>query len=178
MCLKKKFWPLSSAKIRPTWIKFWQKKKNHVCKNLEFRWICPKYMQCPQRTRNRVFSLTWPASMHIYWNKRKRLHKRRVQLPQDWLGTPTWPPFHCFGTPIWPPWRHVKTLYTSFFNMTKTGQKLYCRQWTYGNAWRKMLWWNDSVYRRPAHFNSDKPYSLRHSVIRIFWSNGFKSMTP
>ena len=48
----------------------------------------------------RVFSLTWPASMQIYWNKRKRLHKKIVQLPEDW-----------FGTPIWPPWRHVKTLY-------------------------------------------------------------------
>ena len=59
----------------------------------------------------RVFSLTWPASMQIYWNKRKRLHKKRVQLPKDPFGTPTWPPFHCFGTPIWPPWRHVKTLY-------------------------------------------------------------------
>ena len=59
----------------------------------------------------RVFSLTWPASMQIYCNKRKRLHKKRVQLPQDWFGTPTWPPFHCFGTPIWPPWRHVKTLH-------------------------------------------------------------------
>ena len=60
----------------------------------------------------RVFSLTWPASMLIYWNKRKRLHKKRVQLPEDWFGTPTWPPFHCCGTPIWPPRRHVKTLYT------------------------------------------------------------------
>ena len=59
----------------------------------------------------RVFSLTWPASIQIYWNKRKRLHKKRVQLRQDWFGTPTWPPLHCFGTPIWPPWRHVKTLY-------------------------------------------------------------------
>ena len=55
---------------------------------------------------HRVFSFTWPASMQIYWNKRKCLHKKRVQLPQDWFGTPTWPPFHCFGTPIWPPWRH------------------------------------------------------------------------
>ena len=61
----------------------------------------------------RVFSLTWPPSMQIYGNKRKRLHKKRVQLPEDWFGTPTWPPFHCFGTPIWPPWRHVKTLYIS-----------------------------------------------------------------
>ena len=58
----------------------------------------------------RVFSLTWPASMQIYWNKRKRLHKKRVQLPEDWFGTPTRPPFHCFGTPIWPPWRQMKTL--------------------------------------------------------------------
>ena len=61
---------------------------------------------------DRVFSLTWPAYMQIYWNKRKSLHKKRVQLPEDWFGTPTWPPFHCFGTPIWPPWRHVKTLYS------------------------------------------------------------------
>ena len=61
----------------------------------------------------RAFSLTWPASMQIYWNKRERLHKKRVQLPQDWFDTPTWPPFHFFGTPIWPPWRYVKTLYTN-----------------------------------------------------------------
>ena len=52
---------------------------------------------------NRVFSLTWPASMQIYGNKRKRLYKKGVQLPQDW-----------FGTPIWPPRRHVKTLYRFF----------------------------------------------------------------
>ena len=57
------------------------------------------------------FQLTWPTSMLIYWNKTKFLHKKRFQLPQDWFGTPTWPPFHCFGTLIWPPWRHVKTLY-------------------------------------------------------------------
>ena len=36
-------------------------------------------------------------------NKRNVLRKKRVQLPQDWFGTPTWPLFHCFGTPIWPP---------------------------------------------------------------------------
>ena len=24
--------------------------------------------------------------MQIYWNNRKRLHKKRVQLPQDFLG--------------------------------------------------------------------------------------------
>ena len=47
---------------------------------------------------NSVFSLTWPASMQIYWNKRKRLHNKRVQLPQAWFRTQTCPPFHCFGT--------------------------------------------------------------------------------
>ena len=58
----------------------------------------------------RVFSLTWATSMQIYWNERKRLHKKRVQLPKDWSGTPTWPPFHCFGTRIWRHdvmWKHT-----------------------------------------------------------------------
>ena len=45
----------------------------------------------------RAFSLTRPACMKIYWNKRKRLRTKRVQIPHDW-----------FGTPIWPPWRHVQ----------------------------------------------------------------------
>ena len=67
-----------------------------------------------QNFTNIAFSPTWPESMQIYWNKRNRLHKKRVQLPQDWLGTLTWPPFHWFGTSIWPPWRHVKTLYKVF----------------------------------------------------------------
>ena len=65
------------------------------------QWLC-KILGAKQ-DRYRAFSLTWPASMQMYWNKRKRLHKKRVQLPQDWFGTPTWPPFYCFGTPIWPP---------------------------------------------------------------------------
>ena len=72
----------------------------------------PQYRKPPRPPPNRVFSLTWSASMQIYCNKRRRLHRKRVKLPQDLFGTPTWPPFHCFGTPIWPPWRHVKTLYT------------------------------------------------------------------
>ena len=59
---------------------------------------------------NSVFSLTWPASMQIYWNKRNRLHQKRVQLPQDWFGKPTWAPFHCFGAQICPHdvmWKHT-----------------------------------------------------------------------
>ena len=44
------------------------------------------------------------------WTKEIRFQRKRVQLPRDLFGKPTWPPFHSFGTPIWPPWRHVKTL--------------------------------------------------------------------
>ena len=36
------------------------------------------------------------------------LHKKRNQLPEDWFGTPTWPPFYCFETTVWPPWHHMK----------------------------------------------------------------------
>ena len=39
------------------------------------------------------------------------LHKKRNQLPEDWFGTPTWPPFYCFETPVWPPWHHMKLKY-------------------------------------------------------------------
>ena len=80
--------------------------------------------QAKFKLSNRVFSLTWPASMQIYWNKRKRLHKKRVQLPEDWFGTTTWPHFHCFGTPIWPPWRHVKMLYSWHYSCPRS---VYCR---------------------------------------------------
>ena len=73
----------------------WNKSDNMVA----MREICHDYDVLPYR----AFSLTWPASMLIYWNKRMHLHEKRVQLPEDFLGIPTWPPFHCFGTPIWPP---------------------------------------------------------------------------
>ena len=46
---------------------------------------------CPKLYYNGAFPLTWPESMQIYWNKRKRLHNKRVQLPQDFFaGTTTW----------------------------------------------------------------------------------------
>ena len=51
---------------------------------------------------NKAFSLPCPAAKQINCNKRKRLHKKRVQLPQYWFGTQTWPPFQCSRTPIWP----------------------------------------------------------------------------
>ena len=61
----------------------------HIVKDLQ-------YINFNGKNWYRAFSLTWPASMQIYGNKRKYLHKKRVQLPQDWFGAPTWPPFDCF----------------------------------------------------------------------------------
>ena len=57
------------------------------------------------------YALARPAAMQIYWNKRKCLHKKRVELSQDWFGTTTKPPCHCFRTPIRLPRRRVYTLY-------------------------------------------------------------------
>ena len=83
--------------------------------------ICMKITGKVIKCHYRAFLLMWPTSVQIYQNRRKCLHKKRVQLPQDWFGTPTRPPFHCFGTPIWPPWHHVKTLYRVPFEWNKYG---------------------------------------------------------
>ena len=32
-------------------------------------------------------------TMQIYWDKRKHLRKKRFRLPEDFPGTPSWPPF-------------------------------------------------------------------------------------
>ena len=58
-----------------------------------------------------VCSLTRPTAILVVWNKRKILHKNRVQFPEDWFTPPTWPLFLCFAPPTWLPWRHVNTLY-------------------------------------------------------------------
>ena len=39
---------------------------------------------------NRAFSFTWQTAMQIFYDKRRRLQKKRVKLPRDWLRTPTW----------------------------------------------------------------------------------------
>ena len=45
------------------------------------------------KPRYSTFSLTWQPSKHIYWNKRKYLHEKKIQLPHNYCGAPTWPPF-------------------------------------------------------------------------------------
>ena len=61
----------------------------HIVKDLQ-------YINFNGKNWYRAFSLTRPASIQIYWNKRKYLQKKRVLLPLDWFGTSTWPSFDCF----------------------------------------------------------------------------------
>ena len=89
-----------------------------------------------RRKRSTYYLLHWliiierfhSHGQHIrkfFWNKRKRLHKKSVQIPKNLFGTPTWPPFYCFRTPIWPPWRHVKTLYRVFSLTWSASMQIY-----------------------------------------------------
>ena len=70
---------------------------------------------------HRCWPREWKHFIECFYSHYKQLSKcigtkerfyigKKGQLPQDWSGTQTWPPFYCFETPIWPPWRHVKTL--------------------------------------------------------------------
>ena len=62
--------------------------------NLLFFWRfgCPPYWHVDVNRQNwpivgyRVFSLTWPASMQIYWNKRKSLHAIRKEFNSQRTG--------------------------------------------------------------------------------------------
>ena len=50
---------------------------------------------------NGAYALTYPAAMQIYLNKRKCLHKERVELRRDWFGTTLCPnvSLHEFSKP-------------------------------------------------------------------------------
>ena len=43
-----------------------------------------------------VFTHVASIYANLLEQKRKRQHKKRLQLPQDWFWTPTWPPFKLF----------------------------------------------------------------------------------
>ena len=88
---------------------------------------------------NRAFSLTWPASMLIYWNKkgfyiRKEFNSHRVVLVHQHGRR-----FIVFGTPLWPPWRHVKTLCRNMAliysaTICNKKQRIACaRSWSFQN---------------------------------------------
>ena len=77
-------------------------------------------------TYYKAFSLTWLASMQIYWNKRKRLHKKGFNSHMSGLGHQHGRRLIVLnGTPIWPPWRHVKTLYKAFSRTWPAALQIY-----------------------------------------------------
>ena len=58
--------------------------------------ISPRYLTF--EIVERFHLLGQQICLSFSWNKRKFLYERRIQSPQDF-----------FGTPIWPPWGHMKT---------------------------------------------------------------------
>ena len=84
-----------------------------ICRNLDalFSHVRNAYIANQNGVQLSFDMEVWSVLTHmasIYANlleqiKRKHLHKKTVQLPEDWFGTPTWPPFHYFWTPVWPP---------------------------------------------------------------------------
>ena len=58
------------------------------------------YTRAQNDVRYITFSITWPASRQIYSNRKKILHSKKVQLPRDWFGTPTWRHGGHIGVPI------------------------------------------------------------------------------
>ena len=53
-----------------------------IISHITFR-DCHVHIFSDNHSRNscRVFSLTWPASIQIFWNKRKRLHMKKSSTP-------------------------------------------------------------------------------------------------
>ena len=82
--------------------------------------------------KSRCLPFVWAYFTHvasIYANlldKRKRVHKKRVHLPEDWFGTPTWPP-----------WRHVKTIYMVLGDAVTKLQRFV---WIFNHVSRVITW--------------------------------------
>ena len=72
-----------------------------------------------KKVRYRALSLTWPASMQMYRNNRKYLHKKKVYLSQD----TNMDVVSLFWNPIWPPRRHVNLLHSTLFVSAETRNK-------------------------------------------------------
>ena len=88
---------------------------NPICKTPGINAICLTiFLLVHRKSLKKMYSSSFTVIINSilcfhsrgqHLSKRMPLHKKRLQLRQDWQ---TWPPFHCFEQ-IWPPWRHVKT---------------------------------------------------------------------
>ena len=71
-----------------------------------------------ERNRESWYTLVYLV-YHVY-SSSQQLCKFLGTKDGFFLGTLTWPLFHCFGTPIWPPGRHVKTIYSCSLSIPHT----------------------------------------------------------
>ena len=100
-------------------------------------------------------------------NERNFLHKKRVQLPRGFFGTPLWPPFHCFGTPIWPPWRLIWI--RSIWRIV--GPRLRGRGWLYhykkaGDLARRSLFLPSQLF--VTHVTDSSPKGNPNAVFKLY----------
>ena len=107
----------------------------------------------------------------MFWNKRKRLHKKWVRLPKDWFGTPTWPPFHCFGTPIWPPfhcfWNTNAAVVT--WTVTRNRKTKSANSWPASTRSQKQLCRTSSVIQSHSRFLSGESVSAVRTCFEIWF---------
>ena len=130
-----------------------------------------------------VYALTCPAAMQIHWNKRKCLHMKRIQLPQDWFGSTTWPPIHCFWTQIWLPWRHVRTFCNYFRLDYQRGRNLEnpcfdpSRYLTmpFINSY---IFVRDVTHWRHFFYQVGKIFALIVSLYHMLWIKQFSGQEP
>ena len=86
------------------------------------------------------------------------IHTKRVQLPQDWFGTRTLLPFHCFGTPRLRTGRHEKKgLYDDHSRLE------------IAKVYRYICWLVSLKWSRPSRDHASCPKS-RDDYIQPGWS--------
>ena len=56
----------------------------------------PHFFPKTKMSLKSVFTHVASIYANFLEQEKKRLHKKGVQLPQDWFGIPTWPPFKLF----------------------------------------------------------------------------------
>ena len=107
-----------------------------------------------------VFSLTWSAFMQIYWNKRKRLHKKRVQLPQDWFGDTNMAAVLLF-------WDTNMAAMTSCEN-TQSEKTVYCTTHTHILCKVSSFYWNPFIF---VGYRSDRIFPVQILMFRMLRNN-------
>ena len=68
------------------------------------------------------------------------LHKKRVQLPQDWFGTSTWPLIHYFKAQIRLLWRHMKILHRFIVHLFRCYTLIFIHITSHASASCYLLW--------------------------------------